>query len=50
METEKEEVFVLNGKQLTKEQFDEECKKVESNKGVHLVEVTHKEFRTRLQD
>lgn len=47
---EKEEVFVLNGKQLTKEQFDEEVKKINESKGVKLVEVTSKEFRTRLQD
>lgn len=38
----------LNEKEITKEEFEEEKKKIESQKGIQLVEVKPGEYKTRL--
>lgn len=41
--------IILNGKELTKEQFEEEKKKFTESK-VQLVEISANVYKTRLQD
>jgi hypothetical protein len=45
-----EKEIVLNKKKLTEEQFQEEKEKLESNKGIKVVEVGKDEFKTRIQE
>jgi len=45
-----EEKIILNGKEVTLQEFEEEKKRIESGKGIKLVEVTKNEYRTRLLD
>jgi hypothetical protein len=45
-----EEKIILNGKEVTLQEFEEEKKRIESGKGIKLVEVTKNEYKTRLLD
>lgn len=45
-----EEKIILNGKEITLQEFEEEKKRIESGKGIKLVEVTKNEYKTRLLD
>ena len=44
------EEIILNGNKLTESQFEEKKQEYESQKGVQVVEVGNKEYKTRLQD
>jgi hypothetical protein len=41
---------ILNGNELTQEQFEEQKKKLEEQKGVSIVEVSDKNYKTKLYD
>lgn len=45
-----DENVVLNGKQVSKEQLNEQKQQLETQKGVKIVEVQPGQFRTRIQE
>lgn len=45
-----EEKIIFNGKEITLQEFEEEKKKLETSKGIKLIEVTKNEYKTRLFD
>lgn len=45
-----ENQVVLNNKQLSESQFQEQKKELEKQKGVKVVEVGNGQFKTRLQE
>jgi nicotinamide riboside kinase len=45
-----DEYKILNEKKLTKEEFENEKKKLEENKGVKVVKTGQNEYKTRIQE
>ena len=45
-----DEKVVLNGKQISKEQLNEQKQQLETQKGIKVVEVQPGQFRTRIQE
>ncbi len=43
-----EEVIILNGKEISKKEFEEKKKEIEEEKGVQLVEVQKNVYKTRI--
>jgi hypothetical protein len=45
-----DEYKILNEKKLTKEEFENEKKKLEESKGVKVVKTGQNEYKTRIQE
>lgn len=49
-QTQLDEKIMLNGKEVSREQLNEQKQKLESQKGIKIVEVQTGQFRTRIQE
>lgn len=49
-ETKIEEKIILNGKEVSKEEFEQKKRELKEQKGVEITQINTTEYKTRLKD